>query len=374
MRLSICLFLMLAACATVDRRFDARLTDFEYPFPVSIFEFEGQQLAFMDVQPETPNGQTVLLLHGKNFSGASWERTARELLKRGYRVVMPDQIGFGKSSKPTAFQYSFAVLAHSTHELLMRRGISKAIVVGHSMGGMVATRFTVMFPDAVTRLVLVNPIGLEDWSAVVPYAPVSVAYREELARTPDQVRQYMSESYFDGKWEPAYDAFAAIQLGWATSADKPTLAMVSALTADMVFTQPVVNDFPRITAPTLLIIGTRDRTAIGKGRASAAVKPTLGRYDLLGKRANAAIPGSKLVEIDGVRPRSAARGVGLLPRSAHGLHSIATAYRLPSASIVYSFEPMPNMPRVARNSGLPIAFHVPVAGSVTNKRPLVSTL
>lgn len=300
MRSSLLVLVLLSACATPTRRFDARLTDFEYPFPVSFFEVEGQQLAYMDVQPAKPNGETVVLLHGKNFSGASWERTARELLERGYRVVMPDQIGFGKSSKPTRFQYSFAALAHSTHELLESRGIERAIVVGHSMGGMVAARFTLMFPEAVTKLVLVNPIGLEDWSAKVPWVPVDVSYREELARTPEQVRKYMSESYFDGKWEPAYDDFAAIQLGWATSADKPTLAMVSALTTDMAFTQPVVHDFPRITAPTLLIVGTRDRTAIGKGRASADVKPTLGRYDLLGKQAHAAIPGSKLVELDGV--------------------------------------------------------------------------
>lgn len=300
MRFSVLVFVLLVGCSTPNRRFDARLTDFPYPFPVSFFEVDGQQLAYMDVLPEKPNGETVLLLHGKNFSGASWERTAKELLSRGYRVVMPDQIGFGKSSKPTAFQYSFAALANSTNELLKSRGIEHAIVVGHSMGGMVATRFTLMFPNVVKKLVLVNPIGLEDWSASVPWVPVDVSYREELARTPDQVRKYMSDSYFDGKWEPAYDEFAAIQLGWATSGDKPTLAMVSALTTDMVFTQPVVHDFPRINVPTLLIIGTRDRTAIGKGRASAEVKPTLGRYDLLGKTTNAAIPGSKLVEIDGV--------------------------------------------------------------------------
>lgn len=305
MRSSLLALVLLAGCsATNNRRFDARLTDFEYPFPVAFLAFEAQgqrlELAYMDVRPEKPNGETVLLLHGKNFSGASWERTAKELVGRGYRVVMPDQIGFGKSSKPTSFQYSFAALAHSTRELLQQLGVTKTIVVGHSMGGMVATRFTLMFPDAVSKLVLVNPIGLEDWSALVPWVPVDVSYREELARTPDQVRQYMRESYFDGHWAPAYDDFAAIQLGWATSADKATLAMVSALTTDMVFTQPVVNDFPRIAVSTLLIIGTRDRTAIGKGRVTTEIRPSLGRYELLGKKAQAAIPGAKLIEIEGV--------------------------------------------------------------------------
>jgi len=46
-------------------------------------------------------------LHGKNFSGAYWQDTMTALLAEGYRVVAPDQIGFGKSSKPAHFQYSF---------------------------------------------------------------------------------------------------------------------------------------------------------------------------------------------------------------------------------------------------------------------------
>lgn len=60
----------------------------------------------------------MTLLHGKNFNGAYWEETARHLQKKGFNVLVPDQVGFGKSSKPTDYQYSFAVLASKTKALM----------------------------------------------------------------------------------------------------------------------------------------------------------------------------------------------------------------------------------------------------------------
>jgi len=293
-----------AAPAGEPSRFDARLSLYEYPFEVRTRTFEAQRqrlsMAYMDVRPAAPNGDVVLLLHGKNFSGAYWEATARDLVSRGYRVVMPDQIGFGKSSKPTGYQYSFAAMAAQTRALLDDLEVGSAAVIGHSMGGMLATRFALMFPERTSRLVPVNPIGLEDWQTVVPYAPVEELYVGELDKTPDGVRAYMRESYFDGAWRPEYDALAALQMGWTQSPDKEVLAYVAALTADMIFTQPVVHDFGRLAVPTLLVIGTRDRTALGKGRVSDEVRATLGRYDRLGRAARAAIPGAQLIELEGV--------------------------------------------------------------------------
>ena len=81
------------------------LENHPYPHPVRFFPVtvEGQDLrmAYMDVAPTAAaNGQTVLLLHGKNFFGAYWAGTIQALTAAGYRVVVPDQLGFGKSSKP----------------------------------------------------------------------------------------------------------------------------------------------------------------------------------------------------------------------------------------------------------------------------------
>ena len=215
-------------------------------------------------------------------------------------MIVPDQVGFGKSSKPEHFQYTFQTLATHTASLLDALGVERAAVVGHSMGGMLATRFALMFPERVTRLVLVNPIGLEDWKRVVPYRTVDAQFESELKSTPESIRRYMQDAYFAGEWKPAYEPLVEILAGWTQGPDRERIAWTAALTSDMVFTQPVLDEFPDLVPPTLLIIGQRDRTAIGRAWAPAAVKDTLGDYPVLGRRAAAAIPGSELVELEGV--------------------------------------------------------------------------
>ena len=127
------------------------LEGFDYPYPVQRFAFTSQrqslQMAYLDVRPERPNGQTAVLLHGKNFCSATWEPTIKDLVVAGYRVIAPDQIGFCKSSKPAAYQFTFRQLAGNTHELLASLGIEKAVVIGHSTGGMLAAHYSLIYPN-----------------------------------------------------------------------------------------------------------------------------------------------------------------------------------------------------------------------------------
>ncbi|MGW8379101.1 alpha/beta hydrolase [Streptomyces sp. ODS28] len=115
-------------------------------------------------------GGSACGLHGKNFDGGAWEPTARTLSSQGYRVIVPDQIGFGRSGKPSV-DYSFRMLAQNTVALLDHLGVRRTHVVGHSMGGMLATRFALDHPDRTGRLVLANPVGLEDYRVLVPPRP-----------------------------------------------------------------------------------------------------------------------------------------------------------------------------------------------------------
>jgi pimeloyl-ACP methyl ester carboxylesterase len=289
--------------ATADPRFDAELTAYPYPFPVRSQELRTQnqtlKMAYMDVWAPKPNGHTVLLLHGKNFPASYWEPTIRFLIARGYRVIAPDQVGFGKSSKPSAYQYSFHQLAENTIAVLDAAGVKRASVVGHSMGGMLATRLALMHPDRVEKLILVNPIGLEDWKTVVPYRPVDQWYQQEKKASPESVREYQRNAYYDGKWTPEYERLIEVAVGVIQHPDYPKWAWSSALTYEMIFTQPVVYEFPLLMVPTLLIIGQRDRTALGRAWAPKQVAAKLGNYPELGKKATAAIPGAKLIEIPG---------------------------------------------------------------------------
>lgn len=285
--------------------YDAELTTYDYPREVRFFALNSQQqelrMAYVIAEPTLkPNGQTVVLFHGKNFSAAYWEPTIAWLTDRGFRVIAPDQIGFGKSSKPSAYQFSFQALAQNTKALLDSLGVTEVALVGHSMGGMLATRFALMYPETVRRLALVNPIGLEDYKTQVRYRGIEDLYAKELETTPESIRAYMTASYFDGQWKPEYDALIAPLAGWTRHPDAARIAWLSAVTFDMIFTQPVVYELSRITQPTLLIIGQRDRTALGKAWATPDVAATMGDYPALGKAAAKAIPNAKLVALENV--------------------------------------------------------------------------
>jgi len=279
------------------------LENYNYPYPVKYITVSAQQqtlkMAFMDVMPAHSNGHTVLLLHGKNFCGAYWGQTAAALADKGFRVIIPDQVGFGKSSKPATLQYTFQLLAGNTKALLDSLQIEKVAVLGHSMGGMVATRFTLMYPGVVEKFILEDPIGLEDWKLKVPYRTVDAWYRNELRQNYASLKKYETESYFHGTWSPAYDEWLNIAAGWTLSPEYDRIAWNSALAYDMIFTQPVCYEFEKIGAPALLIIGQLDRTALGKDMVPDSIRQTLGNYPLLGKLTHEKIRNSKLVELAG---------------------------------------------------------------------------
>src|SRR5438876_182603 len=101
------------------------LEGFPYPYPVDLLPLvndgEPLRMAYMDVAPDKPNGRTVVLLHGRNFPSSYWAPVIKMLTEAGYRVVVPDKIGFGKSSKP-AGELHFDTLARNTIALLDHLG------------------------------------------------------------------------------------------------------------------------------------------------------------------------------------------------------------------------------------------------------------
>ncbi|PMV20182.1 MULTISPECIES: alpha/beta fold hydrolase [unclassified Pseudomonas] len=282
------------------------LQGFDYPYPLKHFEFQSQgeslQMGYMDVPANgKPNGRSVVLMHGKNFCGATWESSIKALSDAGYRVIAPDQIGFCSSSKPDHYQYSFQQLALNTHQLLEKLGIQKATLVGHSTGGMLATRYALMYPGQTEQLALVNPIGLEDWKALgVPSLSVDQWYARELNVSAEGIRKYQLNTYYVGRWKPEYERWVDMYAGLSNGPGHTRVAWNSALIYDMIFTQPVYYEFKDLKMPTLLLIGTSDNTAIGKDVAPPAVKAKLGNYAVLGKQAAKLIPHATLVEFPGL--------------------------------------------------------------------------
>lgn len=298
------ILLALYSPALAQDSLGINLEGYDYPYPVKEFQFRSQQqdltMAFQHEKSPNPNGKTVVLLHGKNFNGAYWGETVKALLDSGYNVVVPDQIGFGKSSKPAHYHFTFQQLAENTRALLKSEGVDEAIILGHSMGGMLATRYALMYPESTSKLILLNPIGLEDWKLKVPYVGVDDWYEQELKKTAEGIKKYQLESYYFGQWNEQYDPWVYLLAAPLESPDYPRLAWNAALTYDMIFTQPVVYEFSELKIPTVLMLGQRDTTALGKNLVKPEVAATMGNYPALGKEVASTIPDAKLVEFEGL--------------------------------------------------------------------------
>ncbi len=306
-RLAIAAAVGLCSLAAVAAAADApaygpELEGFDYPFPVERYRFSSQgrdlQMAYLDVKPSSsPNGRTIVLLHGKNFCAATWEGSIKALTEAGWRVIAPDQIGFCKSSKPEGYQFTFQQLAGNTRALLASLGIEHAVIMGHSTGGMLAMRYALMYPTAVDQLVLVDPIGLEDWKAKgVPWLSLDGWKEREQRVSADSIRAYERATYYADSWDPSYERWVQMLAGMYRSPGREAVASSSARLYDMIATQPVFYEFEQIVPPVLLMIGDKDTTAIGKDLAPPSVRPTLGNYPALGKAAAARFPQSQLIE------------------------------------------------------------------------------
>lgn len=282
----------------------ANLERFDYPFPLRWFETRSQganvKMAYMDIAPDgTANGETAVLLHGKNFCAATWGETATALAKHGYRVIVPDQIGFCKSSKPAGYQYSFHSLAALTSGLLDQAQADRVVMIGHSTGGVLAMRFALLYPDRVSQLMLVNPLGLNDTLAEgVRYTDLGKLREEEAKTSRDSIKAYQLRNYYDGKWRADYDQWVDMLAGQYASPDGDVVRDAQARLSDMIQTQPVAAELSQIRTPVTLVIGQRDLTAFRATAAPEALRPRIRTVPKAAEEAVKRFPNARLIRLD----------------------------------------------------------------------------
>src|ERR1700682_2322729 len=272
------------------------LEGFAYPYPVSLLPLvnDGEQvrMAYMDVAPLRPNGRTVVLLHGRNFPSSYWAPVVKTLSDAGYRVVVPDQIGFGKSSKPSG-ELHFDTLARDTIALLDHLGIAKADFVAHSLGGMLGVRITRAFPDRVAHLLLAAPIGLEDYRFFVPPIPTETILENEARLTADGYRKQLETNYSLKLPPDQVTPFIDARFNIKGSSEYPRWLRAFVSSAQMIYREPVVHEIPLVSQPTLFIMGADDHNAPGKPNAPEALRPKMGQNAELAKALAGQMPDAK---------------------------------------------------------------------------------
>jgi pimeloyl-ACP methyl ester carboxylesterase len=295
---------LIASLLTTARAADApqrepygiALEGFAYPYPVHLLPVvnDGERLsmAYMDVAAAQPNGRTVVLLHGRNFPSSYWAPVIKMLSEAGFRVVVPDQIGFGKSSKP-AGELHFDNLARNTVALLDELKIGKAEFVAHSLGGMLGVRIARAYPDRVAHLVLTAPIGLEDYRLYVPPTPTDKIIESEDKLTADGYRKQLQTNYAIKLPPEAITPFIDARFNIKGSPDYPRWLRAFVSSGQMIYREPVAHEIPLITEPTLFIMGADDHNAPGRPLAPEALRAKMGQNAELAKALAAKMPNAR---------------------------------------------------------------------------------
>src|SRR6478609_12047599 len=120
----------------------------------------GHEVGFrlMGDEPDDPDRETILLIHGMAGSSRTW-RDVQPALARRFRVLAPDLLGHGESAKPMG-DYSLGAHASGVRDLLEALDVPSATIVGHSLGGGIALQLAYQYPERCDRLVLVGAGGL----------------------------------------------------------------------------------------------------------------------------------------------------------------------------------------------------------------------
>ncbi len=129
--------------------------DRRFQLPQFFTSLNGNRTAFFDAG----KGPALIFVHGLAGNVTHWVNVAPHFVDR-FRVIGLDLIGGGETDKPDT-PYSIDLMVAQVLALMDRLGLRKATLIGHSLGGMVATRFATLHPERLDRIVLVNPAGLQ---------------------------------------------------------------------------------------------------------------------------------------------------------------------------------------------------------------------
>lgn len=137
------------------------------PIPVGQFiqVRDTLRLHYHEVGQASDERPTLVFLHGSGpgASGYSnFHRNFRFFAELGYHVLVPDYLGYGLSDKPNDIQYTSTLHVQVLQELLHKKQVRRAVLVGNSLGGAIAFQYALAYPDQIARLVVMGPGGVED--------------------------------------------------------------------------------------------------------------------------------------------------------------------------------------------------------------------
>jgi pimeloyl-ACP methyl ester carboxylesterase len=256
-------------------------------------EVTGGRLHVLDLQPPAAadDGLPLVMLHGASANVEDLRLAFGDRLTRHRRVILVDRPGHGWSDRPDgAADASPARQAALISEALDRIGVTRFVLLGHSLGGAVATAFALAYPDRLAGLVLLAPvthpwIGSLSWYNAVLSTPWVGSFFAHTVALPlgELLLEEGAASVFAPQAMPAdYVRRAATKLLLRPSQfianAQDVAALKGAVTAQVPF-------YKNIKTPTVIITGSAD----------TVVSPNIHARTIA-----AVLPNAKLIILDGI--------------------------------------------------------------------------
>jgi pimeloyl-ACP methyl ester carboxylesterase len=207
---------------------------------------DGYRMHYLAMGPT--DGSPVVLVHGLGGRAEDWWNVAPVLAQAGFRVYMPDLLGFGRSQQPADFSYSVRDQATVVVHFMDALNIKQADVAGWSMGGWIVQLIAFAHPERVSRLILIDSVGLNikpSWNTNL-FVPTSYQELAELDAllmpNPPPIPPFIARDFLRHFRNN----------GWVIKR-----ALATMLTAQDV----TDNTLPRLKIPVLIIWGSLDQIA-----------------------------------------------------------------------------------------------------------------
>ena len=205
------------------------------------------------VYSEGGHGEPVVLLHGFGASADSWNRFAKPLTKR-YHVIAPDLPGWGASTRMETASYGYPVQVERLHQFLLLLKLGRVHLVGHSMGGFLASAYAARYPNEVITLGLIAPHGMVEPEPSELARSVAQGDNWLVASTPQEFDRLLNKVFTKRPYTPKS------VLRYLANHTIRNSAKSSQIFEEMQTNDPLLAErLPKIVAPTLIIWGDQDR-------------------------------------------------------------------------------------------------------------------
>lgn len=205
------------------------------------------------VYSEGGKGEPVVLVHGFGASADSWNRMAARLSKR-YRVIIPDLPGWGESTRNESESYAYPQQIERLHQFLGQLGMRRFHLMGHSMGGFIASAYAAQYPDEVITVGLIAPHGMAEPEPSELARSVAAGDNWLVASSEPEFERLLNNIFAKRPYMPRPVLRLLAEHAIRNSAKTATI-----FTAMQSNEPPLQARLPQIKAPALIIWGGQDR-------------------------------------------------------------------------------------------------------------------